>query len=30
MIKFWNSDIDILKFRQIFAEFMFISEFMIL
>ena len=27
MIKFWNSDIDLLKFGQIFAEFQFISEF---
>ena len=26
MIKFWNSDID-LKFKQILAEFKFISEF---
>ena len=27
MIKFWNSDIDFFKFRQIFAEFQSISEF---
>ena len=27
MIKFWNLDIDLLKFRQIFAEFKFISQF---
>ena len=26
-IKFRNSDIDVLKFRQIFADIMFISEF---
>ena len=27
MIKFGISDIELLKFRQIFAEFKFISEF---
>ena len=26
IIKFWNLDIGLLKFRQIFAEFKFISE----
>ena len=27
MIKFWNSNIDLLKFSEIFAEFQLISEF---
>ena len=27
MIKFLNSDIDLLKFRKIFTEFKFISAF---
>ena len=27
VIKFWNLDTELLKFRYIFAEFKFISEF---